>query len=56
MERTGLAPELSFEQRKEVLEALRYVDEVVPCKWRLDDAFLDEHRIDELRRAFRARW
>lgn len=46
--RKGYAPELTFEQRKEVLEALRYVDEVVPCKWLLDDAFLDEHRIDLL--------
>lgn len=44
----GYEPELSFEQRKEVLEALRYVDEVVPCKWLLDDAFLDQHRIDFL--------
>jgi glycerol-3-phosphate cytidylyltransferase len=44
----GYEPELTFEQRKEVLEALRYVDEVVPCKWLLDDAFLDEHRIDLL--------
>ena len=46
--RKGYAPELTFEQRKEVLEALRYVDEVAPCKWLLDDAFLDEHRIDFL--------
>jgi glycerol-3-phosphate cytidylyltransferase len=46
--RKGYEPELSFEQRKEVLEALRYVDEVVPCRWLLDDAFLDEHHIDLL--------
>jgi glycerol-3-phosphate cytidylyltransferase len=46
--RKGYAPELTFEQRKEVLEALRYVDEVVPCKWLLDDAFLDAHRVDLL--------
>ncbi|CAN7408449.1 adenylyltransferase/cytidyltransferase family protein [Phenylobacterium sp. LjRoot219] len=44
----GYTPELSFEHRKEVLEALRYVDEVVPCNWLLDDAFLDAHRIDLL--------
>lgn len=44
----GYEPELTFEQRKEVLEALRYVDEVVPSKWLLDDAFLDAHRIDLL--------
>jgi glycerol-3-phosphate cytidylyltransferase len=44
----GYQPELSFEQRKEVLEALRYVDEVVPSPWLLDDGFLDAHRIDVL--------
>ena len=46
--RKGYEPELTYEQRKEVLEALRYVDEVVPSKWLLDDAFLDEHRVDVL--------
>jgi glycerol-3-phosphate cytidylyltransferase len=46
--RKGYQPELEFEQRREVLEAIRYVDEVVPCRWLLDDAFLDEHRIDVL--------
>ena len=46
--RKGYEPELSYDQRREVLEALRYVDEVVPCKWLLDDAFLDAHRIDFL--------
>ena len=46
--RKGYQPELAFEQRREVLEAIRYVDEVVPCRWLLDDAFLDEHRIDVL--------
>lgn len=47
-QRKGYEPELNYEQRKEVLEAIRYVDEVVPCKWLLDDAFLDLHRIDFL--------
>jgi glycerol-3-phosphate cytidylyltransferase len=46
--RKGYEPELTYEQRKEVLEAIRYVDEVVPCKCLLDDAFLDEHQIDLL--------
>lgn len=44
----GYEPELSYEERKEILEAIRYVDEVVPSPWMLDDAFLDEHRIDLL--------
>jgi glycerol-3-phosphate cytidylyltransferase len=44
----GYDPELDYEARKEILESIRYVDEVVPCKWLLDDAFLDQHRIDLL--------
>jgi glycerol-3-phosphate cytidylyltransferase len=44
----GYDPELDYEARKEILESIRYVDEVVPCKWTLDDAFLDEHRVDLL--------
>jgi len=44
----GYAPELDFDHRREVLEAVRYVDEVVPSPWLIDDAFLDEHHIDLL--------
>ncbi len=44
----GYTPELSYEERKEILESICYVDEVVPSKWMLDDAFLDEHKIDLL--------
>jgi cytidyltransferase-like protein len=46
--RKGYPPELSYDERKEILESIRYVDEVVPSKWMLDDAFLDQHRIDLL--------
>ena len=38
----GYLPELNFEQRKEVLEAIKYVQDVVPCKWLITDDFLDE--------------
>ena len=44
----GYKPELSFEERKEVLESIRYVDEVIPSPWLIDDAFLVEHNIDKL--------
>lgn len=44
----GYTPELDFEQRREILQAIRYVDEVVPSPWLIDDAFLDEHHIDVL--------
>jgi len=44
----GYHPELSFAERKELVEAIRFVDEVVPSPWLIDDAFLDAHRVDFL--------
>jgi len=44
----GYTPELDYSQRKEVLEAFRYVDEVVPCNWLLTNDFLEKHNIDLL--------
>jgi cytidyltransferase-like protein len=42
----GYEPELNFEERREILEAIRYVDEVVPSPWLIDESFLDLHKID----------
>ena len=44
----GYSPVLNFSHRKEILEAIRYVDEVVPCNWMLTDDFLEVHNIDYL--------
>lgn len=44
----GYEPELSFAERKEILESIRYVDEVLPSSWLIDQAYLDRHRIDRL--------
>ena len=44
----GYTPELSYEERKELLESIRYVDEVIPSPWLIDDAFLEKHSIDLL--------
>lgn len=44
----GYWPELNYHERKELLEAIRYVDEVVPSNWIIDNAFLSNHRIDHL--------
>ncbi len=44
----GYQPELDFEHRKEVLEAIKYVDEVVPVPWMLDNATLEKYDIDLL--------
>ena len=44
----GYAPELSFEERKEVLLALRNVSEVVETPWLIDESVLDRFEIDLL--------
>ena len=36
-------PELDYASRKEILESIRYVEEVVPCPWLIDDDFLKRH-------------
>lgn len=44
----GYEPELLFKFRKEILESIRYVDEVVPSPWLIEEGFLIQHRIDLL--------
>jgi len=44
----GYKPELSYKHRREILEAIKYVDEVVPCNWLIDEEYLDKHDIDLL--------
>lgn len=44
----GYPAELSYEQRKEMLESVRFVDEVVPAPWLITDDFLLEHKADLL--------
>ncbi len=44
----GYLPELSFENRKEILEALICVSEVVPTPWLIDQTILDRFKIDIL--------
>jgi cytidyltransferase-like protein len=42
------SPEMAFEYRKEVLESIKYVSEVVSTPWLIDEDILDQHRIDLL--------
>ena len=44
----GYEPELDFESRREVLQSIRYVDEVVSSPWLIEESFLNQHRIDLL--------
>lgn len=44
----GYIPELSYEQRKEIMESIKYVSEVVPCPWLIDENFINQHHCDLL--------
>lgn len=44
----GYIPELNFEERKEILESIKYVKEVVPCPWLIDEDFLNKQNCDLL--------
>ncbi len=44
----GFHPELNFNQRREILSAIRFVDDVVESPWIIDDAFMKSHEMDFL--------
>ena len=44
----GFYPILSFENRKEIALAFKYVQEVVESDWLIDEKFLDDNNIDLL--------
>jgi len=44
----GFQPEITFKHRKEILEAIKYVDEVVETPWLINQDILDKYKIDLL--------
>ena len=44
----GYTPEIPFEGRKEILESIRFVTEVIESPWLIDDNFLSQNTIDFL--------
>lgn len=44
----GYIPELSYQERAEIVESIRYVQAVVPSPWIIDDAFMDQHNVAQL--------
>jgi len=48
LRKKGYQVELEFTQRKEILEAIKYVDEVVDTPWQITEDTLDEFNIDFL--------
>lgn len=41
-------PLLNYDQRKEILESIKYVDEVIPSNWIITNSYLKKHSIDFL--------
>ena len=48
MLKKGYLPELNFDERREILLSVKYVSEVIPSKWLIDDRFIIENKIDIL--------
>ena len=48
LEKKGYKPELSYEHRKEILEAISCVSEVVPTPWLIEESILNRFNIDLL--------
>lgn len=44
----GYTPELDYEQRSELIASIKYVDEVIPAPWLINEEYLDQHNIDLL--------
>ncbi len=44
----GYKPEIPFEGRKEILESIKYVYEVISSTWLIDEEFLEANNIDLL--------
>ena len=44
----GYTPELTFDERKEILESIRYVKEVVPSPWLISYEYMREQKCDYL--------
>ena len=48
LKKKGYRPELNFEERKEVLLSIKYVSEVIPSNWLLDDQYIIDNKVDIL--------
>tara|TARA_Y100000589_G_scaffold133471_1_gene127489 strand:- start:3225 stop:3629 length:405 start_codon:yes stop_codon:yes gene_type:complete len=44
----GYSPELSYSEREEILLSIKYVYQVIPSTWLIDEEFLDINNIDLL--------
>ena len=48
LKKKGYIPELNFKQRLRILKSIKFVKEVVPSNWDIDDEFVKKHKFDIL--------
>ena len=48
LDKKGYQPELEFNFRREILLSIKYVHEVIPSPWLINEDFLDSNQIDFL--------
>ena len=48
IKKKNFEPELDFQYRKEILESIKYVSEVIESPWIIDQNFIDKNKIDYL--------
>jgi cytidyltransferase-like protein len=44
----GYKPELNFDQRREILLSIKFVDDVIESPWVINDAFMEKYKMDFL--------
>tara|TARA_A100001015_G_scaffold225056_1_gene253938 strand:- start:3258 stop:3644 length:387 start_codon:yes stop_codon:yes gene_type:complete len=42
----GYWPELKYNFRKEILQSIKYVKKVIPCKYKIDNVYLKKNKFD----------
>jgi len=42
----GYTPELKFAFRKEILKAIKYVEKVIPCNYKVNNVYLKKNKVD----------
>ena len=48
LKQKGYTPDLCFDERREILLAIKYVSDVIPSKWLIDNKYIIENKIDIL--------
>ena len=48
LRKKGYTPKLRYKERREILLAIKYVSQVIPSKWLIDDTYIIDNEIDIL--------